>query len=153
MGRSIIVARYEITPEIKELQELASTLIPIGYSINIDITKDLVTVNGCRKFTRAEAKDYMLEVIEGLKDAMVTADVPDTSIKLPKVKKPRIPGAPSEERTIIRRAKRIFVKAIRKNIDRSSALVKSMAYITKKSSDETTANRLKQLVEQWSLTK
>ncbi len=153
MGRTITVARYEITPEIKELQKLASNLIPIGYHINIDITQDLVTVNGCHKFTRTEAKEYMENLIIDQKDAMTTADVPDLSIKQPKIKKPRVPGAPPEERTILRRAKRIIKKAAIKGMAQSAAIDKAKGYINRKAASPEQALGVIQLVEKWILTK
>ena len=64
MGRSQITKRYEITDEIRELQKLAiDAQNSSGCEVNIDITQDLVTINGFRKMTRVEAKSYLLELL------------------------------------------------------------------------------------------
>ena len=65
MGRSIITKKYEITPEIKELQKLAvNAQKSSGCEVNVDITQDLVTINGFRKMNRVEAKSYLLDLLD-----------------------------------------------------------------------------------------
>lgn len=143
MGRTQVTKRYEITPEIKELQNLAHQLSASGHGINVDITQDLVVFNGYRKMNRVEAKAEMLRMIEAAKNPMVTSDFPDQEqiqkeerAKAKAAKKHREPGAPPELRTVIRRAKRIFKKATVKGIAREMAIAKVDSYIDRKLSGE-----------------
>ncbi len=139
MGRTQVTQRYEITPEIKELQALAQQLSSSGHHINVDITQDLVTFNGYRKMNGVEAKAEMLRMIEDAKNPMTTSDFPDQEElakeekrKAKLNKKKREPGAPPALKTVIRRAKRIFKKAITKGISREEAINKADAYLERK---------------------
>lgn len=143
MGRSQLIAKYEITEEIKELQHLAQAVKGFGTEVNIDITQDLVTINGFRKMTRAEAKTEMLRLIESNKTALGTIDFPDPEEEARKakeeakrLKKHREPGAPPEFKALIRRAKRIYKKSIIKGLTSTDASLKAQKYIHNRGTDE-----------------
>lgn len=143
MGRTQLVAKYEITEEIKELQRLAMAVKGIGTEVNIDITQDQVTINGFRKMTRAEAKAEMLRLLESNKQALTTSDFPDPEEEERKAKaaaklakKHREPGAPPELKTLIRRAKRIYKKAIIKNLTTTEASIKAQKYLQSKAAND-----------------
>lgn len=147
MGRAIITARYEITPEIKELQKLGKDVQGVGTEVYIDITKDEVVINGHRKMTRKDAKVYLLQLIENNKKAEGTSTYPDQEElakeekrKAKLARKNRKPGTPPELKTLIRRAKRIFKKAIIKGIGKTEASAKATEYIKKKANDDNDLN-------------
>lgn len=157
MGRSITTKKYEITPQIKELQKLAEDAKgATGCEVNIDITQDLVTINGFRKMNRVEAKSYLLEMLD--KDnpnkKITTSTVPDpeeeerkAKEEAKKLKKQRKPGQPPVLKALIRRAKRIHKKAILKGLDNNDALVKAYSYVERKGTEETTEPAKLQLSE------
>jgi len=154
MGRSTLLAKYEITPEIQELQKLVSKLQPIGHNISVDITQDLVTFNGFRKMNRADAKIEMLRLIESAKNSLSTADFPDPEEEARKakeeakrLKKQREPGAPPELKTLIRRAKRIYKKTVIKTSNRATASVKAQDYIHRKATEENIGEALQALLD------
>lgn len=143
MGRTQLIAKYEITPQIKELQRLAMAVRGIGVEVNIDITQDLVTINGFRKTTYAGAKEEMENMLESNKTALTTSDYPDqeqlereAKAKAKAAKKHREPGAPPELKAIIRRSKRIYKKATLRGITKEEATTKAKAYFLKKSTAE-----------------
>lgn len=148
MGRTQLIAKYEITEEIKELQRLAMAVKGIGYEVNIDITQDLVTINGYRKMTRAEAKAEMLNCLESNKTALGTNDFADKEAEEKEAKrlarlqkKHREPGAPPELKQIFKRAKRIFKK--------SGLVEKSQLYIDKHAKDESDKSQAHILFNNW----
>lgn len=157
MGRSSISKRYEITPEIRELQDLAiKAKKDIGCEVNIDISQDLVTINGFRKMTRSEAKAYILELIspDNPNRKITTTSVRDPELEArlakeeaKKKKKQRKPGSPPELKALIRRAKRIHKKAILKGLDNNDALAKAYSYVDRKGTEETTEPAKLQLSE------
>lgn len=139
----IKTTKYEITPEIKELQKLASKLIPHGHRIDIDITKDLVTFNGIRKMNREEAKKHMLQMIENNKNPIGSRQFPDQEeIKKEQKRKERLarqnrkPGEPPETKALIRRAKRVWKKCFIKTNNSATAMTKADGYINRKGTDE-----------------
>jgi hypothetical protein len=162
MGRTQVVTKYEITPEIKELQALALQLHSAGHQINIDITQDLVTFNGFRKMTRDEARTEMNRLLEVAKDPMTTSDFPDQE-QLAKeakaaakaAKKHREPGAPPELRTLLRRAKRIYKKTFAKRPEHSDevnhefSLNKATSYIDRKAASDTDRDTAEELFTKW----
>ncbi len=138
MGKTTTV-KYEITPEIKELQKLALAIKPIGYEVNVDITQDLVTINGFRKLTREEAKIYIKDILANAKNSLTTKDFPDPEVVAreqraaeKKARKHREPGTPPSDQVIFRRAKRIYKKSMAKLGDHSKSLAKATEYITKR---------------------
>ena len=122
MGRSQITKKYEITDEIRELQKLAiDAQKSSGCEVNIDITQDLVTINGFRKMNREQAKSYLLQILnpDNPDRKVTTSTVPNPEEEAriareeaKKAKKHREPGAPPELKALIRRAKRIYKKAM-----------------------------------------
>lgn len=142
MGRSQITKKYEITDEIRELQKLAvDAQGAVGTETNIDITQDLVTINGFKKMTRVEAKSYLLDLLD--KDnpnrQITTSTVadPEEEARLAKeeakkAKKHREPGAPPELKALIRRSKRIFKKTMIKTSDRGESKNKAYSYLDRK---------------------
>jgi hypothetical protein len=144
MGRSQVTKRYEITPEIKELQELASKLTPMGHSINISISEDLVIFNGHRRMNRKDAKDHLIKMIEESKISKGIREFPDKEEEARKErlaakvrKKNRTPGEPPELEALIRRAKRIYKKSIIKGLMSTDSSLKAQDYIRRKGTDET----------------
>lgn len=143
MGKTVTTHKYEITPQIKELQALAQTAHIIGYEVNVDITQDLVTINNIHKFTYATAKPHLEKLIADSKVAKGMSDFPDreqeakeAKLAAKRAKKHREPGAPPELKTIIRRAKRIYKKAIIKGLPSAEASAKATTYIEKKATPE-----------------
>ena len=146
MGRSHITKKYEITDDIRELQKLAADAQgAVGTETNIDITQDLVTINGFKKMTRVEAKSYLLELLD--KDnpdkQVTTSTVPDyeeeariAKEEAKKAKKHREPGAPPELKALIRRSKRIFKKTMIKGISATESITKAQEYIKRKAANE-----------------
>lgn len=157
MGRSQITKKYEITDEIRELQKLAFDAKGLsGCEVNVDITKDLVTINGFKKMTRVEAKSYLLQILnpDNPDRKVTTSTVPDpeeeariAKEEAKKAKKHREPGAPPELKALIRRAKRIHKKAILKGLDNNDALAKAYNYVDRKGTEETTEPAKLQLSE------
>lgn len=143
MGRTQLIAKYEITPQIKKLQRLAMATKGIGIETNIDITQDLVTINGFRKMTYVEAEAFLLEALDSNKTALTTADYPDQEqlareekAKAKAQKKHREPGAPPELKQIFKRSKRIFKKTFAKTQNQATAAAKAQMYIDSKATDE-----------------
>lgn len=146
MGRSIITRKYEITDEIRELQKLAADAKgATGCEVNVDITQDLVTINGHRKMTRAEAKSYLLELLDPNRETLkiTTSTVPDpeeesrkAKEEAKKAKKHREPGAPPVLKALIRRAKRIYKKQMVKGISTTKPIDKAQEYIKRKAANE-----------------
>lgn len=143
MGRTQLIAKYEITPQIKELQRLAMAVKGLGFETNIDITQDLVTFNGYRKMTYIEAKTEMLRLLESNKTALTTKDYPDPEevareekARAKAQKKHREPGAPPELKQIFKRSKRIFKKTLTKTQNQATAAAKAQMYIDSKATDE-----------------
>lgn len=146
MGRSQITKKYEITDEIRELQKLAFDAKGLsGCEVNVDITKDLVTINGFKKMTRVEAKSYLLELLDpnNPNRQITTSSVPDpeeeariAKEEAKKAKKHREPGAPPVLKALIRRAKRIYKKAGLKGISATESIQKAQDYIKRKAADE-----------------
>lgn len=142
MGRSQITKKYEITDEIRELQKLAiDAQKSSGCEVNIDITQDLVTINGFRKMNREQAKSYLLQILnpDNPDRKVTTSTVPNPEEEAriareeaKKAKKHREPGAPPELKTLIRRAKRIFKKTMIKTNDRGEAKNKAFSYLDRK---------------------
>lgn len=143
MGRSITTHKYEITPEIKELQQIAlDAKNTIGIEVSVDITQDLVTINGFRKMNRVEAKSYLLDRLQN-RETLGTQDVPDAEEEEREAKrqaklnkKKREPGAPPELKALIRRAKRIYKKSQAKGLTCVQAFEKAQAYIDRKGTEE-----------------
>lgn len=146
MARSKITKKYEITPEIKELQQLASDAKNvIDLDTSIDITQDLVIINGFKKMTRAEAKSYLLEKLspDNPDKHVTTNTVPDPELEArkakeeaKKAKKHREPGAPPVLKALIRRAKRIYKKSMIKGISATESITKAQEYIKRKAANE-----------------
>lgn len=139
MGRTTTIAKYEITQEIKDLQELAQKLSFQGYHINVDITQDLVVVNNIHRFNRTDGKAELIRLLEASKISQGSTEFPDREQEAREAKalakqqkKHREPGAPTELKTVIRRAKRIYKKAIIKNIPKDEAVSKASDYLEKK---------------------
>ncbi len=150
MGRTQVTRKFEITAEIKELQRLAIAPTNAGYGVDIDITQDLVTINGHQHLTRAQAKAELIEITERLKNAKTTSDFPDQEEVARKAKeeaklakKHREPGTPPELKTLIRRSKRIYKKAINKGTSSADADAKAQTYIQAKA----TADNITQVQE------
>lgn len=147
MGRSIITKKYEITPEIKELQKLAvNAQKSSGCEVNVDITQDLVTINGFRKMNRVEAKSYLLDLLDpnNPNKKITTSTVRNVELEeklakeaAKKAKKQRKPGQPPALKALIRRAKRIHKKAMLKGLDNNDALAKAYSYVDRKGTEET----------------
>ena len=143
MGRARCIARYQITDQIKELQRLGYAALQLGYSVDVDISKDLVTFNGFKKMSRVDAKVELEEILENAKHAKFLSDYPDheqqereARIKAKEQKKHREPGAPPELRTLIRRAKRIWKKAFIKSQDNTKSSTKAHQYISSRETKE-----------------
>ena len=145
MGRSQITKKYEITDEIRELQKLAiDAQKSSGCEVNIDITQDLVTINGFRKMNREQAKSYLLQILNpDNPDRKITkSTVPDpekeariAKEEAKKAKKHREPGAPPELKALIRRAKRIFKKTMIKTNHSGEAKNKAYSYLDRKAAN------------------
>lgn len=139
MGRTKTVIKYEITDEIRELQNLAQAASVSGASVDVSISEDLVTINGFKKYNRVEGKEAILALIERAKNSKGSLEFPDheeeerEAKRLAKEqKKHREPGAPPELKTLIRRAKRIWKKAMNKGIVEPEANTKARLYIERK---------------------
>lgn len=141
MGRTKITTKYEITPEIRELQALAETATVIGYSADVSISEDLIILNGFKKFNRVDGKAELERIIEASRanSGEGTLTFPDkeeearqAKLDAKENKKERTPGAPSPLKTLIRRAKRIWKKAMNKGIDEGEANTKARLYIERK---------------------
>ena len=158
MGRSKIINRIEITPQIKELQELAKTASFIGYSVNVDISQDLVTINGYIKLSYDQAKLYLIKTIEEAKHSEGSNNYPDQAQlareereKAKQRKKNRKPGTPPELKDLVRRAKRIYKKTIVKTSNSATATEKSYSYLDRKSANQIDHDKAKQIVDQYIL--
>ena len=146
MGRSQITKKYEITDEIRELQKLAiDAQKSSGCEVNIDITQDLVTINGFRKMNREQAKSYLLQILnpDNPDRKVTTSTVPNPEEEAriareeaKKAKKHREPGAPPELKALIRRAKRIYKKSMIKGISATESITKAQEYIKRKAANE-----------------
>lgn len=139
MGRTKITKRYEITDEIRELQQLAIAASVSGHTVDVSISEDLVTINNFRKYTRETGKEELLRLIERAKNSKGSLEFPNREEEAREAKrlakeqkKHREPGAPPELKTLIRRAKRIWKKAINKGASNPDAELKAKAYILRK---------------------
>lgn len=139
MGRTTTTHKYEITPEMRELQEMAGRLHVIGWNINVDITQDLITINNVRKYTYKTGREEMVRLLESAKDSKGILSYPDreqeakdAKAEAKRQKKHREPGAPAELKTVIRRAKRIYKKTYIKIPNSADASLKATQYLEKR---------------------
>lgn len=156
MGKSTLIRKYEITPELKALQELGYKVSCTGATVDVDITRDLVTINGYRKYTRAEAKPILLVMLEDARLSQGSNEFADSEkeaklakLEAKKTKKKREPGTPPELQVLLRRAKRIYKKSVIKGIEVDIAITKAQSYIQRKAQDEDDINKASELLSKW----
>ena len=149
MGRTKIITKYEITPEIQELQALAEAVGVIGYSADVSISEDLITINGFKKFNRIDGKVELERILAESKLNSevgtltfhdVEAEAREARLEAKEHKKPREAGTPSPLKTLIRRSKRIWKKATNKGMSSPDASLKASNYIERKAKDTNDQN-------------
>lgn len=142
MGRSQVVQRFEVTPAYKELQELAMKITFRGGKVTVDPIAETVTFLNGQVMNYEDGKKKILELLDIAANSIGGSELVPLPVEQlnKKVKKPRTPGAPPELKALIRRAKRIYKKAMIKGLSSADASLKATQYLERKAKDENDKN-------------